>query len=629
MSDSPSADSPVPPARPKRKRPPVQPIPRLTRRAPDDDAEDSTPVAVPKQGTAVAEQAPPMPKAAVPDPATVSVLDKVDPPKADVSVPKSPTGNLAAAAANRGNGNHAAYPPYPAFPSNALSQRFLPRSEIVPVPAGALPAIAVAGVVAAVSVPLDRPGIGWLLAGLVIAGAIYLVDRRARRVAEPSAVSESDSKTTEDTAKAVARKEPVAPLLRWGAIWWTSIALGLLAVGAFRAAGWLFVLCVLGAGVALSLAVLPRSTYGLAFDIIAVPVRASMSIPWLARGIQRIQVRRVSAAQRIGWSVLATAALLLVFVPLLMGADAVFAKLVTSVTPTFEGSSVVQWVFVGTVAALSVGGALYLLASPPADSGTNTVVTRLVQKRWSPLEWGLPLGALTILFGVFVATQLAVLFGGNDYVQQTAGPDYAEYARSGFWQLSVVSMLTLGVIAAVQTWAAQESAGDRRWLRIAVAAVSVLTLIIVASALHRMWTYQQAYGFTVLRLLVEVFELWIGVVYLLVLASLVRLRRHWIPRAAMGTALATLFVLACVNPEALIAHRNIDRWVNGATVEVSGGRQIKPALDLDYLDGLSPDALPATERLPEELRRRIADSIRSGVGEDSWQGWNWSRANAR
>ncbi|WP_319943583.1 DUF4153 domain-containing protein [Nocardia aurantia] len=421
---------------------------------------------------------------------------------------------------------------------------------------------------------------------------------------------------------------------RSASAWWIAIAVCLLAVGAFRAAEWLFVLCLLGAGVAGSLAVVRRSVHGLMFDMFAVPVSALRSVPWLYRGVRRVRERRVSTTQRVGWSVAAAVAILAIFVPLLAGADAVFARLVRYVTPTFDADTPVRWVFVFSAAALCTAGAMYLLAGPPRPAGeTDSVAGLLVRRRWSRLEWGLPLGTLTAVFVLFVATQLAALFGGSDYVQRTAELTYAEYARRGFWQLSAVSLLALGVIAAVQAWAAQESTRDRRWLRIGVAAVSVLTLVIVASALHRMWTYQQAYGFTVLRLLVEVFELWIGLVYLLVLAALVRLRRSWVPRAAVSAAAVTLLGLALVNPERLVAERNIDRWLSGTTVELgtgAGPRGIERTLDIHYLSTLSPDALPAVERLPEPQRGRIAAAIRADMGdEDNWQGWNRSRSAAR
>ena len=51
-----------------------------------------------------------------------------------------------------------------------------------------------------------------------------------------------------------------------------------------------------------------------------------------------------------------------------------------------------------------------------------------------------------LLFALFVAVQLRVLFGGAAYVQRTTGLGYGEYARQGFVQLLAVAALTLTVI---------------------------------------------------------------------------------------------------------------------------------------------------------------------------------------
>jgi hypothetical protein len=309
-----------------------------------------------------------------------------------------------------------------------------------------------------------------------------------------------------------------------------------------------------------------------------------------------------------------TVALLAVFVPLLGGADATFAGLLASVTPEIDAGSVVRWIVLFALLGLGTLGALYLLADPPLPaSAAGESAGRSLQRP----EWALPVGALTALFVVFLGAQFVALFGGDDYVQRTAGLTYAEYARAGFWQLSIVTILTLVVILVVLRWAAQDSAADRFWLRTLLCAVGLLSLVIVASALGRMWTYQQAYGFTVLRLLVEVCELWLGLVYLLVIAAVLRMERTWLPRAALGTAMTTLLALAVLNPEHLVADKNIDRWQHGKN------------LDTDYLSTLSPDIVPAATRLPEPLRAKVLDAIRADLSDDSWQSWNLSRARTR
>jgi hypothetical protein len=85
-----------------------------------------------------------------------------------------------------------------------------------------------------------------------------------------------------------------------------------------------------------------------------------------------------------------------------------------------------------------------------------------------------------------------------------------------------VTRLTLLIMAVVARKAVRETASDRIWLRGGLGSLAVLSLVIVASALGRMWTYEQAYGFSRLRLLVSPFEIWLGVIFLLIIAAGVR-----------------------------------------------------------------------------------------------------------
>ncbi|WP_245664017.1 DUF4153 domain-containing protein [Nocardia arthritidis] len=466
----------------------------------------------------------------------------------------------------------------------------------------------VSGAAAAVLIHWDRPGVGWLLAAGIAASAVFLVDRDARRRAA--------STTSDDAGEATFERQTArsgSPRYNAGRLWWATLALALLAVGAVRAAGWLFALCVVAACVAGSLAVVARrSANGILYDAFAVWLAAAPAVPWAYAGTARVRSGNAPHAWRLGLSAAVTVALLTVFVPLLGSADAMFAALLETVTPEVDIPSMARWIALFAVAGLGTLGALFLLAGPPPPA-TAAVAARTLRRS----EWALPVGALAVLFAAFVATQFVVLFGGDDYVRQTSGLTYAEYARTGFWQLSAVTVLTLAVLMVVLRWAAQDTAADRWWLRGLLVAVSVLALVIVASALGRMWTYQQAYGFTVLRLLVEVCELWLGLVYVLVSAAVLRLRREWLPRAVVGTAMATLLALAVLDPERLIAEQNIDRWQRGKT------------LDIEYLVTLSPDILPATDRLPEPLRTQVRTRLRADLDGDAWPSWNLSRARAR
>ncbi|QUH06166.1 DUF4173 domain-containing protein [Saccharopolyspora erythraea] len=310
---------------------------------------------------------------------------------------------------------------------------------------------------------------------------------------------------------------------------------------------------------------------------------------------------------RIAASVAVGVLLLLVFGALFAGADDGFAGLVRALTPRLDGLTLFRWTFVFGFFALVCLGAAFTLVRPPQvaeAAGSARTLRRL--------EWAIPVGLLVLLFAVFVAVQSTPMFGGGQHVQHTERLTYAGYARSGFWQLMLVTILTLPVIAAAARWAPKRSALDRNLLRGLAGMLAVLTLLIVFSALMRMWAYQAAYGYTVLRLLVMACELWLGVVYLLVIAAGVRLRARRLPNAVVGTGMLALLGLAALNPEGLIAGRNIDRF------ETTG------RLDGHYLAELSADAVPALSRLPERERTWIIDTIGRSAPDGDWRTWNLS-----
>ncbi|MEV6445338.1 DUF4173 domain-containing protein [Amycolatopsis sp. NPDC051716] len=463
-----------------------------------------------------------------------------------------------------------------------------PKSVVVPLPPAVLPAAGLAGVAGALLLPVDRPGIGWLLSGLAVAAAVVVADRRSRAGAEGA--------------------------FTWRSGGWAALALGLLAVGAVRASGWLFVLCVIAAVVAGSLAVVgERTVHSVLYDMLAVPIEAFRAIPWVGRGAGRFTARRDGVARRIALAVLAAAGLVGVFVPLLASADAAFAAVVTAMVPDLSVATLVRWCSVFAVVGLVVAGACYFLAAPaPRASGDRP------HRSGYGLEWTVPLVVLVLVFSVFVGVRLVVLFGGTEYVLRTGNLTSAEYARGGFWQLCAVTVLTLAIVAAALRWAPDSTKADRLRQRVLLGTLSALTLVLVGSALSRMWTYQQAYGFTVLRLLVEVCELWFGAVFVLVLASLIRLRPAWLPRAAIGTAAAALLGLALLDPERLIADANLDRAAAGKT------------LDDRYLARFSADVVPVvSDRLAEPLRTCVLRQVLRDDTPDGWPAWNLSRSAAR
>lgn len=455
-----------------------------------------------------------------------------------------------------------------------------------------LAAAAGAGLVTAAVLPFDRPGLGWVIAGAAVAGAIAAAVRRPPGPAP-------------------------GPARRWEPLAWGVVSLVLLAVGSVRAAEWLFGLCLLAAAAATVLALTGgRTVRGLALGAVLLPVAAGRAAIGCRPGIATLR-RRIGRRVRVAPTVAVTGLLLVGFGALLASADAAYSQLLGQAVPALVPATVLRTALLFVAAAALALAGVVLLAVPPAVDQADPAPAA---GRVRSAEWAIPVGALVVLFASFVAVQLTVLFGGEEYVLGPDGPSYADHARGGFWQLLVVTALTLLVIG-VAGWVAPRRRPGQRWLlRGLVGALALLTLVIVASALFRMHTYQQAYGFSRLRVLVSLVELWLGLVFLLVIAATVRLRASWLPRAVVATGVVAVLGLAGFNPDRFIAERNIDR-------AATGGHQ----LDLGYLAGLSADATPALACLPVRHRTVTLARIEASLADppDDWRSANLSRAAAR
>jgi len=482
-------------------------------------------------------------------------------------------------------GGFAPRPPQPSF----LDARWPGPAQA---PGWAVPSGVLAGALGfAVFVPLGRTGIGWLLGGLALTIGVLLAVWR----------SAAGERRTERLIRVA----------------WAVAALALLSVLTFRNAWWLVTFCVLGALGCAALAIVGgRMTRSILFSLMAAPFAALRGLPWVTRNLQ---VRgwdgtQIGVGRRMFWSVVVTATVLAVFGALLSSADAAFSQVLRDLTPEINAGTVFVWIFLFVVGGLIAVAAVYTVSAPVDLSAMDEPGARHL----SLLEWALPIGALVVLFGGFVAVQVTVLFGGQRHVLQTAGLSYADYARSGFWQLVAVTLLTLAILAGVTRWANRDRPADRMVLRVLLGLLSALSIVIVVSALFRMYTYQKVYSFTGERIFVMAFELLLGAVFVMILAAGIRWRGSWIPRATVGLAVVMLLSLAVLNVEDYAARRNINRY------------QETGKIDAWYLRALSADATPALAELPDVVRRCTLSWIAADLAEpDPWYAWNLGRVRAR
>ena len=392
-------------------------------------------------------------------------------------------------------------------------------------------------------------------------------------------------------------------------------AVALAASAAMRDAGWVVSGELLGALALGSIAMsAPRHPRAIAL--------ASVAAVWrLGSGGRRVLDGAVGALPRAsggqvlvaGRALLLTGALLTIFGMLFAAGDRAFAQLAGDVLPDDLpiDDLPLRLVLFGLVTSLA-GGLAQAAALRDAPAGAPRV-------RLGRGEWLLALVALNVLFALFVAVQLAVLFGGDGYVLSTAGLTYAEYARAGFAQLVVVAVLTLAVVGGALRWARTDGVRQGRLLRGLLAALCVLTLVVLASALHRLGLYEEAYGFTRTRLAVHAFLLFDAALFALVVAALAGGSRAWLGRATVALAAGAALAFWVSDPDRRIAAHNVERW------------QATGRIDVEYLSRLSADAVPVLVRLPPALRDPALRVQRGRLARDrdGFAGANLARARAR
>lgn len=400
----------------------------------------------------------------------------------------------------------------------------------------------------------------------------------------------------------------------WSLVWGIG-GIGLLTVPALRDADWPSFLAVVTAIALGSLALNGGRTWP---AILLGPIGVFNSLvtgpAWGWRGLRE---RFGGARRHVGVGLRAlvvSAVLLLVFGALFAGADSAFANLLGDLVPD---TSVAGGPWRVVLLLFGLVGALAVAHTAAAPVRWDRVVVPAGRPR-NRVEWALPLIVLTLLFAAFNAVQLAVLFGGYDAVLKKTGQTYSEYARQGFWQLLLVTLLTLLVVVFALRWAPRDGASDRRLVRGVLGTLCALALVVVASAVRRMDMYVEVYGLTRLRVSVLAGELWLGLVIVLIMAAGVWGAR-WLPRAVAASAAAGVLAFGLMSPDSLIAERNVQRY------EDTG------KFDLLYARDLSADAVPALDRLKEPMRSCVLKSIADDLGKDDapWYATSWGETRAR
>ena len=170
------------------------------------------------------------------------------------------------------------------------------------------------------------------------------------------------------------------------------------------------------------------------------------------------------------------------------------------------------------------------------------------------------LTSLNIIYVIFDIIQIRSLL----FHQVSMDITYAEYARQGFFQLMIVSIINISIILFSKKYSSNKNNDYKKYMSILMV---FLTFIIIISSFLRMYMYECAYGYTLLRLLVyislitEVILLIPTVIY--IISNKFNLVKSYL------IIVIIMYVLTNIIPmNYVIANKNINRYYETGKIDI-------------------------------------------------------------
>ncbi len=186
---------------------------------------------------------------------------------------------------------------------------------------------------------------------------------------------------------------------------------------------------------------------------------------------------------------------------------------------------------------------------------------------------------------------------------------YAEYAREGFFQLCAVAFINLAVIICITLFMRRKTEKAPLLLTVITIVYSVFTLVLISTALAKMFMYIESYGLTKKRVYSTCMMIVLAVLFVLIIL------RRFIPKIStvafsLVASLLLFAVLSLGNIDGIIARYNVDRYMDGSL----------PTVDIEAMEDLGDAAVPELVRLAKFMDERdgtnIADAKYSNIRYD-------------
>lgn len=272
----------------------------------------------------------------------------------------------------------------------------------------------------------------------------------------------------------------------------------------------------------------------------------------------------------------ASVPILAIVLPLLASADKnVFGKLLTNLIKQLQAFSLWEIltnqlgaIFLQLILGIPVALYLFGLVLGSANKRYHsTIQTPKIDKTLASFSIVPLTSILVVLFMVslvyllFIILQLPYFFSAFAGLRPLEYQVYSSYAREGFFELCSIAFINL-VLLALSASLCKPHGRKKPVYKFAVILLSVLTLLVVITALSKMVLYISAYGLTSNRVLPSVFMLFLAGIFSAI--GLLQFKPFSIVRFAAIYGAGLLCFLCLINLDGWVVRYNASRYLNGS-----------------------------------------------------------------
>lgn len=275
----------------------------------------------------------------------------------------------------------------------------------------------------------------------------------------------------------------------------------------------------------------------------------------------KLSIKTNDKTKKIFKAILITVPIVLVIIILLSSADEIFANIFKSI---FGNIIHMLWtiniskIICMLIAFLYFMGLFYYICIK------YEVIQKIEEnssQRYDNFTIKTILISLNVIYLVFCCIQIKSLFIRNTTL------NYAHYARQGFFQLMVVSLINLIVILIAKKRENKEEEKSNKYINYMSLLMIFFTFIIVISAAIRMHFYESAYGYTLLRLLVYCILLTECILFIPTILYILDKKIN-LSKCYFTIMIITYVCMNFANFDNIIASKNVNRYIETGKIDM-------------------------------------------------------------